>query len=65
MRCQTCNVVLRYATTTMLRGQRTVFNVPCRRCDSCGEEWFHAKVLKNIEALFQRYPDADVIPYEG
>ncbi|MCD8333472.1 MAG: type II toxin-antitoxin system MqsA family antitoxin [Clostridiales bacterium] len=29
-------------------------NVPCRKCDQCGEEYFSASVLERIDDILER-----------
>ena len=56
MRCFACkNEILKSATTTYfaaLDGCYVIIeNVPCLRCEQCGEEFFATSVLEKIDSI--------------
>ena len=59
MRCLTCkNGTMEQSTTTYFAHLKNcnviIENVPCMKCDQCGEEFFTASVLEKIEDILDR-----------
>ena len=59
MRCLTCkNGTMEQSTTTYFAHLKNCYviieNVPCMKCDQCGEEFFTASVLEKIEDILDR-----------
>ena len=59
MRCLTCkNGTMEQSTTTYFAYLKNCYviieNVPCMKCDQCGEEFFTASVLEKIEDILDR-----------
>ncbi len=62
-KCNFCgNKHVRETQTQYIYRQNDKFlvvnNVPCEQCEFCGEQYFKAQVLKNIEHDFKRIYDA-------
>ena len=34
---------------------RDIENVPCKKCDQCGEEFFTVSVMKKIDVILSKY----------
>ena len=59
MRCLTCkNGTMEQSTTTYFAHLKNCYviieNVPCMKCDQCGEEFFTASVLEKIQDSLDR-----------
>ncbi|MCD8148262.1 MAG: type II toxin-antitoxin system MqsA family antitoxin [Clostridiales bacterium] len=59
MRCLTCkNGSMDDAVTTYFAQLNNCYviieNVPCRKCEQCGEEFFSASVLERIDDILER-----------
>lgn len=59
MKCLTCkNGAMLDATTTYFAKLKNCYviieNVPCRKCDQCGEEYFPASVLERIDEILDK-----------
>ena len=59
MRCLTCkNGNMESSTTTYFAQLKNCYviieNVPCIKCEQCGEEFFKASVLEKIDDILDR-----------
>lgn len=65
--CRVCRGQVAGVTTALLRmveGRRVeVTDVPAERCADCGEEWFRAGDLKQIDRLLARSSGLEVIRF--
>jgi YgiT-type zinc finger domain-containing protein len=59
MRCFACkNEALTQGTTTYFATLKKCYviieNVPCLKCDQCGEEFFSSSVLEKIDSILEQ-----------